>query len=435
MDKELSNKQGKKVTIFALFLSLVSIGILILGFLIVSSNKVILLQSISNLYKTFGNTEELDLSLIDKLATSKKTGIKANIDVTSGEDKYKIDINYLENKDDEKTRLDLIINYLDEEKVNGSLILKDNKVYSFLKDVTEKFYYTDYDYRSFINTLDSKDYEQILDYFKDSVDKIITNDAIKKEKTTIKYNDKDKKVNKLVYTVHNKEVYEIFDSFIKYIKSDKNLYKNISNFMGISTDTLDNEIDEFLNSIPNDNKELYKYNVYYYGFNKIVRYELNDVNKNKTISYQENKDNRVITIVENDEEILSLNLVKDNDTTKYDLTYKGFITNTIYKLNGTYSKDKLEINMDEMKIIITGNLENKVDTYNSNIKMDIYDGEESILSTNININYYFDKDVEFDDTDSVSIEEIDEVEMETIMTNLYNSPLYELFGIIEDMEI
>ena len=81
MDKELSNKQGRKVTIFALFLSLISIGILVLGFLIVSSNKVILLQSISNLYKTFVDKEDMDLSLIDKLATAKKIGIKANINI------------------------------------------------------------------------------------------------------------------------------------------------------------------------------------------------------------------------------------------------------------------------------------------------------------------------------------------------------------------
>ena len=57
-----------------------------------------------------------------------------------------------------------------------------------------------------------------------------------------------------------------------------------------------------MKTIPNDNKELFKYNVYYYGFNKIVKYELVIVDQNKVISYQENKDNSEITVLKDDEQ-------------------------------------------------------------------------------------------------------------------------------------
>lgn len=79
MDKEVVKKQNHKVTLFALFLSLVSIGVLVFGFLLVSSNKVILLQSVSNIYNKIDIFQKNDMNLLNKVAASKNNGINSNI--------------------------------------------------------------------------------------------------------------------------------------------------------------------------------------------------------------------------------------------------------------------------------------------------------------------------------------------------------------------
>ena len=177
MDKEVVKKQNHKVTLFALFLSLVSIGVLVFGFLLVSSNKVILLQSVSNIYNKIDIFQKNDMNLLNKVAASKNNGINSNIVLKrDNTDILKIDFNYLENSDDNQTRLDLVINLLEDELVNSNIVLKDNKFYFFIKNITENYYYTDLSYQSIFKTLSSSDYSKILEYIKDAIDETIKND-------------------------------------------------------------------------------------------------------------------------------------------------------------------------------------------------------------------------------------------------------------------
>lgn len=218
MDKEVVKKQNHKVTLFALFLSLVSIGVLVFGFLLVSSNKVILLQSVSNIYNKIDIFQKNDMNLLNKVAASKNNGINSNIVLKrDNTDILKIDFNYLENSDDNQTRLDLVINLLEDELVNSNIVLKDNKFYFFIKNITENYYYTDLSYQSIFKTLSSSDYSKILEYIKDAIDETIKNDDIKKDKVTVKYNDKDKKVNRLTYKIRNKELNNMIKYFTKLI--------------------------------------------------------------------------------------------------------------------------------------------------------------------------------------------------------------------------
>ena len=67
MENNINKKQNTRVMIFASFLSIVSIGLLVLGFFLVSSDKVVLLQSVSNLFNKFNNQNESNSILTDKL--------------------------------------------------------------------------------------------------------------------------------------------------------------------------------------------------------------------------------------------------------------------------------------------------------------------------------------------------------------------------------
>ena len=133
-------RSSKRVTIFAIILSLVAVGVLVFGFLMVSSSRVVMLQSISNLYGKMTDLPEDTASLIDKLSQSNDVGLKGDFDIKIGESKYSFNIDYLENKKDSKSSL-----YIDGKKgkkeiINGNMYYDDNTAYMFLNDITPNYY-------------------------------------------------------------------------------------------------------------------------------------------------------------------------------------------------------------------------------------------------------------------------------------------------------
>ena len=428
MDKEVVKKQNHKVTLFALFLSLVSIGVLVFGFLLVSSNKVILLQSVSNIYNKIDIFQKNDMNLLNKVAASKNNGINSNIVLKrDNTDILKIDFNYLESSDDNQTRLDLVINLLEDELVNSNIVLKDNKFYFFIKNITENYYYTDLSYQSIFKTLSSSDYSKILEYIKDAIDETIKNDDIKKDKVTVKYNDKDKKVNRLTYKIRNKELNNMIKYFTKLIKNDKSLYKNIASLLEISTDSFDKEMDNLSSLFSDDlEKEIFEYDVYYYGFNKIFRYELKHADSGLMFSYQENKDNYVINLGTEENNIVNMVVKSNKDAYDYELSVTNIFDGNKYTISGTYQKDNLVINYDDNKVDITTSSEEKEGNFINRSKILLREDDDNSVEIDINNTNYFDKKVEFNANNSKSIDEIESEELELLINNIKESKLYEL---------
>ena len=235
LTKNVVKKQNRKITVFACLLSVISIGLLVFGFMAVSSNKVVMLQSISNLNNKLDPFLENNKVLLDKLANSKDVGLRTNIDVNVNElvaqdASFSINFDYLENRDDQKSKLNLEVTANNEELVKGQVALANQKVYGFINDITPKYYYTALEYTSLLSSLGSKDTEKIWSLLKDSVNDSINNDDIKKEKVTINYNGKDKKVNKLSYTITSKKVKAVLDKFFNSLKKEKTLFSNISKY-------------------------------------------------------------------------------------------------------------------------------------------------------------------------------------------------------------
>ena len=120
LTKNVVKKQNCKITVFACLLSVISIGLLVFGFMAVSSNKVIMLQSISNLNNKLDPFLENNKVLLDKLANSKDVGLRTNIDVDVNElvaqdASFSINFDYLENRDDQKSKLNLEVTANNEE--------------------------------------------------------------------------------------------------------------------------------------------------------------------------------------------------------------------------------------------------------------------------------------------------------------------------------
>lgn len=440
MEKELNNNQNRKLTIFACILSVVSIGLLVFGFLAVSSSKVILLQSVSNLFNKLDYVDKSSKKLTDKIISSSDVGVRSNVKVSSDFLNGSIAIDYLENKKDKKSELDLDFNINEQKLIGANFNFSDDKLHMFVDDITPNYYYVAQEFVSLTSGLNSSDSDKIVALLKESVTDYIDNDDIAKKKETVTYNGKDKKVNKLTYKVTNKVIKDIVSNFIASIKKDKELFNKIAKVSNITKDELNTLFDEFLESLNYETEvSLFNYNIYYYGFNKIIRYETVDLDNNMTLQYKvEEKES--ISLLENSEAILYLEIVK----AKKGHTYNGYVADSGIKNNfsGSVTDNTLTLIMDsdgsKVKVVIDSIDNQKENSYKFDIKLFnvINNQEEKLIEISVDLEYYFGEKIKTNLGNSVDINNISEEDMMTIYTNLSNHPLYQLIaGLTGSMEL
>lgn len=434
MNDNLNKKQNRKVTIFAVILSVLSIGLLIFGFTIVSSDKVVMLQSISNLSNKFNKSLDNNSSLINKINSSNDIGINTNLSLSFNDFKASMSINYLENKNDKKSSLSFDTSLNEEDFLNFDLTLNNNLAYIFVDNVTPKYYHTSVEYMSFISSLSVSDYDKLITLLKDAVIDYIDDDEIINKKVEILYNGKNKKVNKLSYKITNKTILDITTNFINSIEKDNTLFENIASCMNVSKDELVVSLDAIIDSINNNQESFeYLYNVYYYGFNKIVQYELEDVNTKEIFTYKiEEKES--INLFK--EDINYFSLVFSKDKTQYN--YNGFILNDDQEkieFNGSVLDNKFLMVVEQeeydIKLVVDTNNMEKDNVFTNNTHIVLYsiiDEKENELGIlDLNNEYYFDKKVNFNINDSVNINEISDEDLIIIEDNIMNHPIYQIF--------
>lgn len=435
---EIKKNQNRKVTIFAVILSIISIGLLVAGFLLVSSNKVVMLQSISNLTKKFENFLD-DKDFAEKIAASKETGVKLDMGLTS----QQLGINggivfdYLENADDKKSKLDLNITMDGQNLISGNAVLANNNAYVYVDGITPNYYHTALEYVSILSNLELNSYDKISNLLKDTVKDYIKEDDIKKEKVEITYNGKAKKVNKLSYAITNKAIAEIATNFVNSAKKDQAMLNELADLFDINSDEIVTALDSFISELTYDKVEVgCYYNVYYYGFNKIVKYELAYANNKPFLEYQVDDKETINLYDEEEESVFSLEVTNKNDQ----FTFTGLLKGEDEEIPfvGNLKDDTLTIvvTQDGVDIIltITSTEEVKDNSYISKNKIILSGSSEGTKITlgtlDINVEYYFGQKVVADVSNSVDVNLMTEQDLTTIETNLMNHPLYQtLMGI------
>ena len=432
IEPNFNRKQNHKVTIFACLLSAVSIGLLVFGFMAVSSDKVVMLQSVSNLtnkldYLFQGSESEL----IDKLATNEDIGIRSSIALSDTEDKFQLDVNFLENKKEKNAKLDVRASSNEDDLLAANIYLESEKAYLNVDGITPRYYYTPVEYDPFISSLSSNDYNKILGMLKDAINDSIEQDNIQKEKTTILYQGKEKKVNKLTYEITNNTLKKMITNFIDSLKNDTELLKNLATYIDISEEEVINKLGSLLDSISSfDFSQKLYYHVYYYGMNKIVLYEL--ASEDMSLQYQV-EDKETITLLENQEILFSISVHKNDK--QYE--FEGYLQSDGTKIgfNGVNKDNQLTITVDtgeaQVKLIIDNqnNIQQNRYQYLLDMKLVAISGtiEQEIIQLSIQSEYYFHEKVDTSEIrDSVDINEISEEEKMEIYENIMNHPLYQL---------
>lgn len=437
MDQEQNKKQNRKVTLFACLLSFLSIGLLVFGFTLVSSDKVVMLQSISNLSSRFNQALDSDSSLLDKISSSNNVGIRLNMNTNYQDSTSTLLLDYLENKEDKKSRLDFTVSKENEKILDLDMSLYQKNLYFFIENITPSYYYTAFNYYSLLSSLSSSDSDKLLSLLKESVTDYIDNDSITSQKVNITYHGKSKKVNKLTYQITNKTVYDILASFIHSVQTDTSLYNNVSSYLKLSKEELDEKCNQLLTQIGKDNKTvLYNYRVYYYGFNQIVSYELEDVTNKVVLKYQKD-DKDILEVKKEDTVVLSINISKNKN--QYD--FEGFInSDKKYDFTGNIKNNTITVfyhdNEDSYQFSLTLKKDIKDNSFSYDYDINVLLNKETVFTSKINFTYYFNKKIEdINYTNSTSISDITEEDFNTILEQLKNHPLYDLISSFTDKSL
>lgn len=437
MDQEQNKKQNRKVTLFACLLSFLSIGLLVFGFTLVSSDKVVMLQSISNLSSRFNQALDSDSLLLDKISSSNNVGIRLNMNTNYQDSTSTLLLDYLENKEDKKSRLDFTISKENEKILDLDMSLYQKNLYFFIENITPSYYYTAFNYYSLLSSLSSSDSDKLLSLLKESVTDYIDNDSITSQKVNITYHGKSKKVNKLTYQITNKTVYDILASFTHSVQTDTSLYNNVSSYLKLSKEELDEKCNQLLTQIGKDNKTvLYNYRVYYYGFNQIVSYELEDVTNKVVLKYQKD-DKDILEVKKEDTVVLSINISKNKN--QYD--FEGFInSDKKYDFTGNIKNNTITVfyhdNEDSYQFSLTLKKDIKDNSFSYDYDINVLLNKETVFTSKINFTYYFNKKIEdINYTNSTSISDITEEDFNTILEQLKNHPLYDLISSFTDKSL
>lgn len=437
MDQEQNKKQNRKVTLFACLLSFLSIGLLVFGFTLVSSDKVVMLQSISNLSSRFNQALDSDSLLLDKISSSNNVGIRLNMNTNYQDSTSTLLLDYLENKEDKKSRLDFTISKENEKILDLDMSLYQKNLYFFIENITPSYYYTAFNYYSLLSSLSSSDSDKLLSLLKESVTDYIDNDSITSQKVNITYHGKSKKVNKLTYQITNKTVYDILASFIHSVQTDTSLYNNVSSYLKLSKEELDEKCNQLLTQIGKDNKTvLYNYRVYYYGFNQIVSYELEDVTNKVVLKYQKD-DKDILEVKKEDTVVLSINISKNKN--QYD--FEGFInSDKKYDFTGNIKNNTITVfyhdNEDSYQFSLTLKKDIKDNSFSYDYDINLLLNKETVFTSKINFTYYFNEKIEdINYTNSTSISDITEEDFNTILEQLKNHPLYDLISSFTDKSL
>lgn len=437
MDQEQNKKQNRKVTLFACLLSFLSIGLLVFGFTLVSSDKVVMLQSISNLSSRFNQALDSDSLLLDKISSSNNVGIRLNMNTNYQDSTSTLLLDYLENKEDKKSRLDFTVSKENEKILDLDMSLYQKNLYFFIENITPSYYYTAFNYYSLLSSLSSSDSDKLLSLLKESVTDYIDNDSITSQKVNITYHGKSKKVNKLTYQITNKTVYDILASFIHSVQTDTSLYNNVSSYLKLSKEELDEKCNQLLTQIGKDNKTvLYNYRVYYYGFNQIVSYELEDVTNKVVLKYQKD-DKDILEVKKEDTVVLSINISKNKN--QYD--FEGFInSDKKYDFTGNIKNNTITVfyhdNEDSYQFSLTLKEDIKDNSFSYDYDINLLLNKETVFTSKINFTYYFNEKIEdINYTNSTSISDITEEDFNTILEQLKNHPLYDLISSFTDKSL
>ena len=265
----------------------------------------------------------------------------------------KINFEFIDNPSEKKQYLNLTFDDNNNSVINLEGYLKDNQVFFTMKNIFDKYYYTDSKYIKMYDGNDQKLINNLKNNILNSLNDYFTNDMF--------IQSKEENIRKISVSISDKDIANLLILILTNLKDDNSLSLFVTEDMTL--DNLQNQIDENINSLKesldqqSDDKK-YVYNIYLNGENLVKQEVILD--SIKLIIEGETSGN--ISLLNNDKEIVSgsydknkLNLkISDSNNNPYNLTltFDNNITdnkmtanyNLVVKTIAEYEEVELKIN-------------------------------------------------------------------------------------------
>lgn len=383
-DNEISKKRknNRNITIFAIVLSIVSIGVLVGGFFVLSGPKTIVLQSISNwsgLLKKGLQSENRtifkEMSSWDRTQLEESVSLQVDPIFNLGFDKANFKLTYNVDNKEKKSNFNLGL-LVGENSLDLDGFLANNKFYLKIKDILDKYYYLDMEYISLFEDSSELDSERLIDIIFENLKDSIDGKDCKKSKKSIALGDDTKKVTKISYKVTYQSIVQVVIDILEDIKNDKKLISDFSSLLEQTEDQTTSQMEVFILGLKSEQQKvdqfLFYYNVYYYGFNNIVMEELSD--DEIAVQYYHYNQTEELKIVDIDSKTnyFTFKAIEETNNTKisgFILTYgyQGIYTNTDDKVS-------LKVTVDfgdkqTLTFEVNNDIKEQKDSYQSQINL------------------------------------------------------------------
>lgn len=310
-----------------------------------------------------------------------------------------LDGNFVVNSPSKQVYYDILLKHEGTQIIDFEGLAKDNKLYIKLKDIFDKFYYTDYEFME-DKEIDSELYNKIYNVIDKSMNQYFTEDKFVKSEEEITYNNAQEKATKISLNVTTKDFNDLAKIVLTNLKNEDEI---LNNFVmdGVTLETIKTEIQNTIDEIDNatdiPTDPVFTYNVYFKG-SDLLKQEMT-ISDGIVLTFEGSKEIKVSVKVDGLELITG---TISNNTIELNVNYSGVVVKLVYKENTISNGYK--------------------GTINFNFSLDLYG---SSVAAEANLNYEMTSDNTIPNVDisnAKAMEDITEAEQQSILEKLQKIP-------------
>lgn len=317
----MNKKIGRIIGIILLIMSFCIIGYLIYNYGFSDKNKMF--EILSDNVKMLEANEEFN----KKMKISNKTLLDMGTEGTfsvSGD-------SYFDYEND-KIYSSLVSKIENKEFLTPELYFEDDTLYFKIKEISDKLFYlkaseedSDSQYQ-----FNEDQIEEIIDIFKQAIDKNLSNDNFDKEKTEITLEGNKVKVTKYTMDVSYEDAYNIISYVIDELENNKKLsYLSQYIFENNTSDQIKQELKEEMFKNNKKTDRLFMYSIYVNSKNIVLNHELEFSGGTIKLSYYDNSyksKNLDFEVVYDDVTYIKASIIGEKDSSKINIDLMSMIT-------------------------------------------------------------------------------------------------------------
>lgn len=317
----MNKKIGRIIGIILLIMSFCIIGYLIYNYGFSDKNKMF--EILSDNVKMLEANEEFNKKMKISNKTLLDMGTEGTLSV-SGD-------SYFDYEND-KIYSSLVSKIENKEFLTPELYFEDDTLYFKIKEISDKLFYlkaseedSDSQYQ-----FNEDQIEEIIDIFKQAIDKNLSNDNFDKEKTEITLEGNKVKVTKYTMDVSYEDAYNIISYVIDELENNKKLsYLSQYIFENNTSDQIKQELKEEMFKNNKETDRLFMYSIYVNSKNIVLNQELEFSGGTIKLSYYDNSyksKNLDFEVVYDDVTYIKASIIGEKDSSKINIDLMSMIT-------------------------------------------------------------------------------------------------------------